>query len=241
MNPAPPPAHQFPDTAWADISAARRGQDDASLQNLATAYWRPLYFFLRRSGHSHDDAADDVQGFFLHIFSTPFFATIEREGAKFRSYLLASLRHWLTRQHRRDTAQKRGGHAIHVPLGELNELAHAPDLAEPGDPELLYDRRWARELIARALVLIREEYTVRGQAEIFAAIHGALPGGTGLPPYPELAATLALTEAAARKAVFNLRQRFSEIVRREIRATVLTPADADEEFAHLFRVLTRAC
>ena len=242
MNPAPPPAqhHQFPDTAWADISAARRGQDDASLQNLAAAYWRPLYFFLRRSGHSHDDASDDVQGFFLHILSTNFFATIEREGAKFRSYVLTSLRNWLAQQHRRDTAQKRGGHVIHVPLGELNDLAHAPDLTEPGDAELLYDRRWARELIARALIVLREEYTARGQADTFTALHGALPGGPGLPPYPELAGTLGGTEAFARKAVFNLRQRFQEIVRREIRATVQTPDDADEEFAHLFRVLTRA-
>ncbi len=241
MNPEPLPAHpnQFPDTAWEDISAARRGQDDASLQNLAAAYWRPLYFYLRRSGHSHDDASDDVQGFFLHILSTPFFATVEREGAKFRSYLLASLRNWLARQHTRATAQKRGGDVSHVSLSDLEALRNAPDLQEPGDPELLYDRRWARELIARALVLLREEYTSRGQADTFTALHGALPGGSGLPPYPDLAATLGGTEASARKAVFNLRQRFSEIVRREIRATVQTPGDADEEFAHLFRVLTR--
>jgi RNA polymerase sigma-70 factor (ECF subfamily) len=245
MNPEPPPplpAHpsHFPDTAWEDISAARRGQDDASLQTLAAAYWGPLYFFLRRSGHPHEDASDEVQGFFLHILSTPFFANVERDGAKFRSYLLTSLRNWLARQRTRATAQRRGGGVSHVSFSDLEALKDSPELEEPGTPELLYDRRWARELIARSTAMIRQEYTACGQTGIFAAVHGALPGGPGLPAYPDLASTLGGTEAAARKAIYNLRQRFSEIVRREIRATVQTPQDADEEFEHLFRVLTQA-
>ena len=245
MPPAPPPAPDshfpvhFPETAWAEISAARRGDNGDALQSLATAYWRPLYFFLRRSGHSHENAADGVQGFFEYILRTPFFDTIAREGARFRSYLLASLRHWLSRERTRETAQKRGGGIHHVPIEEMEAMEYAPDLEEPGDPELLYDRRWARDLVARSISLIRQEYAARNEGALFELIGGALPGGSGLPAYAELADRLATTEAAARKAVFHLRQRFSETVRRQIRATVLTPADADEEFAHLFRVLTR--
>lgn len=246
MESAPPaapgslyPVH-FPETVWAEISAARRGDSSGALQSLASAYWRPLYFYLRRSGHSHENAADGVQGFFEYIIRTPFFNTIAREGAKFRSYLLTSLRHWLSRERCRESAQKRGGGAIHVPIDEIAALEHAPDLEEPGDAELVFDRRWARELVGRSISIIRQEYALRGETDEFAAIGGALPGGSGLPPYADLAAGLAISEAAARKAVFNLRQRFSEIIRREIRATVLTTADADEEFTHLFRVLTRA-
>lgn len=234
----PSPAGQFPETLWEQISAVRGGRDQASLERLATAYWKPLYFFLRRSGDSHENASDHVQGFFLHVFSTEFFAHVERDGAKFRSYLLASLRNWQARHHARETAQKRGGGVIHLPLDELESLEHAPDMEEGGSAELHYDRRWARDLIARAIIALRTDYTARGEGSTFAAIQGALPGSTGLPPYTDLAATLGGTEAAARKAVFNLRQRFGECVRREIRATVQNPSDAEEEFEHLFRVLS---
>jgi RNA polymerase sigma-70 factor (ECF subfamily) len=167
MSSAPPPAPDshfpihFPETAWAEISAARRGDNGEALQSLATAYWRPLYFFLRRSGHSHENAADGVQGFFEYILRTPFFNTIAREGAKFRSYLLTSLRHWLSRERTRETAQKRGGGIHHVPIEEMEAMEYAPDLDEPGDAELLYDRRWARDLVARSISLIRGEYAGR--------------------------------------------------------------------------------
>lgn len=237
--PLPAKSGGFPETLWEKISAVRQGADTASLQALATAYWRPLYLFLRGSGQSHEDASDHVQGFFLHVLSTEFFANIGREGGKFRSYLIASLKNWLIRHHHHRTALKRGGGAPHVPLEHLEALSTSAEIHETGDPELLYDQRWARELIARSATLVREDYETRGAANTFTALAGALPGGGGLPPYPELAATLGGTEGAARKAVFHLRQRFAETVRREIRATVRTAREAEEEFEYLFSVLNR--
>lgn len=237
--PLPAKSGGFPETLWEKISTVRHGADSASLQALATAYWRPLYLFLRGSGQSHEDASDHVQGFFLHVLSTEFFSGIERGGGKFRSYLIASLKNWLIRNHHHRTALKRGGGAPHVPLDHLEAFSTSAEIHETGDPELLYDQRWARELIARSAALVRSEYQKRGTAATFAAIAGALPGGGGLPPYAELAATLDVTESAARKAIFHLRQRFAATVRREIRATVRTAREAEEEFEYLFSVLNQ--
>jgi RNA polymerase sigma-70 factor (ECF subfamily) len=238
--PLPAKSGGFPETLWEKISAVRQGGDTASLQSLATAYWRPLYLFLRGSGQSHEDASDHVQGFFLHVLSTEFFAGIEREGGKFRSYLIASLKNWMARGYQHRTALKRGGGVPHLPIEHLEALSTSAEIHETADPDLLYDQRWARELIARAAALVRTEYESRDAAPTFTALAGALPGGGGLPPYPELAATLGGTEAAARKAVFHLRQRFAETVRREIRATVRTASEAVEEFEYLFSVLNRS-
>lgn len=236
--PLPNKSGGFPETLWEKISAVRQsGGDSAPLQALATAYWRPLYVFLRGSGRSHEDASDLVQGFFLHVLSTEFFQGIQREGGKFRSYLIASLKNWMARQHRHQSAIKRGGGVVHVPLQDLEALGSSVEFQETTQPELLYDRRWARELIARAAAIVREEYAARGNDGTWQVLAGALPGGGGLPSYPLLAEALGGTEASARKAVFQLRNRFAETVRREIRATVRTAAEAGEEFEYLFSVL----
>lgn len=126
-----------------------------------------------------------------------------------------------------------------MPLEDLDALGESVEMQETGDPELIYDRRWAREIIARAAAVLRADYDERGHSHTFAALAGALPGGGGLAPYPELAITLRITEPGVRKAVFNLRNSFADTVRREIRATVRTATEADEEFEHLFSVLNR--
>ena len=99
-------------TQWSEISGAR-GEDPGraaeGLRALAVNYWRPLYLFLRKRGESHEDASDLVQGFFAHMVGGRFLKQVDREGGKFRSYLLKSLEHWLMQERRREKTQKRGG------------------------------------------------------------------------------------------------------------------------------------
>ncbi len=232
----------FPPTAWSAISIARRHDPDgaiAALRQLALAYWKPLYAFLRRKGESHEDAADSVQGFFAFVFSSGFFEHVDREGGKFRSYLLKSLERWRQREWRRESAQKRGGHVEHVPLEGLEEMEHA-ELPGGTEPEHAFDRQWAMEMVARAVRQVRAGYDARGRGDAFETLRGSLPGGAGLLSYEELAHTLGMAEGSVRKAVFDLRKAFATQLRAEIRATVMTPEEAEEELHYLISVVSAA-
>jgi RNA polymerase sigma-70 factor (ECF subfamily) len=229
----------FPPTAWSAISQARRhgaaGTSEA-LRRLVVEYWRPLYIYLRRRGESHEDAADSVQGFFEFVFSSGFFSHVDREGGKFRSYLLRSLERWRSRQQRREDAQKRGGQVARVSLEGLDEMevvAAGVDV----DPERAFDRQWASDMVARAMRRVGESYQRRGRGEWFEALRPGLPGGGGLASHAETAVALGATEGAVKKAVFDLRRAFAEELRSSIRATVLTAEDAEEELRHLVAVM----
>lgn len=232
----------FPVTEWSAISQARGGNESRvveGLRRLAVHYWRPLYLYLRKRGESHDDASDSVQGFFEFVFSSGFFEHVEREGGKFRSYLLRSLERWRSRRSVREGAQKRGGGAVHVPLDGVDELEDTAALADDSvSPETAYDRQWAAEMVARAVQSLRADYDRRGRMEWFDALSAALPGGGVLPPYVELASLLQSSEGAVKKAVFDLRAAFAARLREEIRATVRTNEDAEEELRHLVAVMS---
>jgi len=208
----------------------------AALRRLAVNYWRPLYVYLRRRGENHEDAADSVQGFFAFVFSSEFFTHVEREGGKFRSYLLRSLERWRSREHRREGALKRGGHIEHVPIDGLEELDQSLATTDV-DPERAFDRQWASDMVAQAVELVRLQYEKRGRSDWFAALGPALPGGGGVESYGELAARLDSSEGAVRKAVFDLRKAFAGELRVLIRATVVTAEEAEEELRHLVAVL----
>jgi len=56
-------------------------------------------------------------------------------------------------------------------------------------------------------------------------------------PYAEIAASLGLTEEAARQAATRLRRRYRELLRAAIAETVTGPDEIDEEIRSLFAVL----
>ena len=68
-----PNAHasvQFPSTHWSLIvKAGSPGspQARAALADLCSAYWYPIYAFIRRKGNGPDQALDLTQGFFARL------------------------------------------------------------------------------------------------------------------------------------------------------------------------------
>ena len=231
----------FPATQWSAISMARHGDEGKAVEGLrrmAVNYWRPLYLYLRKRGESHDDASDSVQGFFEFVFSSGFFSHVEREGGKFRSYLLRSLERWRSRRRVRADAQKRGGQATHVHLDGVEEREEAASVMDEADPEVAFDRQWATDMVGRAVESVREDYARRNRELWFEKLSPGLPGGGSLPPYTELAHTLNCSEGAVKKAVFDLRNAFAGHLRSEIRSTVRTNEDAEEELKYLVSVMS---
>src|SRR5205807_1228278 len=107
-------------------------------------YWWPLYGFVRRQSYSPEEAQDLTQGFFAMLLERRDFDAVRREKGRLRSYLLASLKNFLAKAHRRAMTIKRGEGRPLVPLEELL-IRERADL-EPADmlsADRNYERRWA--------------------------------------------------------------------------------------------------
>src|SRR5207244_13468436 len=115
-----------------------------------------------------EETQDCAQDFFAMVLERRDFDAVRREKGRLRSYLLASLKNFLAKAHRRATTIKRGEGRPLVPLEELLVRERA-DL-EPADTlsaDRIYDRRWALTLLYQVLERRREEYQVAGNGALF--------------------------------------------------------------------------
>jgi RNA polymerase sigma-70 factor (ECF subfamily) len=239
-----PPAsgpRDFATTQWSLVLAAKpdeasRSRARRALQKLCTAYWYPLYAFVRYRGYSSDEAQDLTQAFFAQIIETHGLATADPERGRFRSYLLGAMKHFLANEWHRGQTQKRGGGVIVLDLDALEpEARYALEPACTTDPDAGFDREWAQQTIARAMEKLRAESDARGKGELFEGLKGSLTGEESA--RSETAARLGMTEGAVKVAVHRLRQRYRELLRAEIAETVTNPSDVDAEMRHLVAAL----
>lgn len=231
----------FAATHWSLVLAAGRDSTPAAraaLEKLCRTYWPPLYSFVRRSGHAPADAQDLTQGFFLQLLQRDFLDGVDPRKGKFRSFLLASLRHYLSNERDRDRAQKRGGGLAPVSIDAQDaEGRYLHEPADPLTPEKLYERRWALTVLDQALARLQNEYAASGRGAIFEKLKGELTNTAERPPHAEIGRDLGLTPGAVKVAAHRLRQRFGEMLRAEIAETVARPEDIEEEIQHLFQAL----
>ncbi|MEZ0276603.1 MAG: RNA polymerase sigma factor [Roseimicrobium sp.] len=236
-----PGAREFHTTRWSLVLAAQRGSGETegrrALAMLCRDYWYPLYAFARRRGHTPHDAQDLTQAFFANLLERQA-TTADPAKGRFRSYLLGALKHYMANEWHRANAQKRGGGQTLVEWDALD--AEARYALEPAgqngtDAEALYDRRWAMELLDKAMAKLRAEFEAKGDGDTFDVLKGCLGGGEA--PREECAAKLGLSEGALKVAVHRLRARYREVLRAAIAETVDAPEDVSEEMRHLVAVL----
>src|SRR5213083_700192 len=95
-DPSPPLAAslEFCTTHWSVVRLAggtTTPDATAALEKLCRTYWFPLYAYVRRQGHTTEDAQDLTQQFFADLIARGEFAHVDRTKGKFRSFLLACL------------------------------------------------------------------------------------------------------------------------------------------------------
>ena len=149
-------ADAFVTTHWSIVSAAGNSSTPGARhawEELARAYWRPLYRHVRRRGRSHSDAQDLVQAFFERLMEKRVIQQAQCDRGRFRSFLLAALDNFLANEHDRATALKRGGGRILESLSvSETEVDFAPEPASPETPlERLFDRDWAHAVLDKSL------------------------------------------------------------------------------------------
>src|SRR6516165_2026346 len=136
----------FTTTHWSVVLEAQ-GESPAAqeaLENLCRTYWRPIYGFVRREGAKPEEAKDITQGFFLVLLERKDFNLVRQEKGRLRSFLLASLKHFMANERRDAAAIKRGGGQKLLPLDGIEAYDVSDfDRGAMLSPDLLYDRRWA--------------------------------------------------------------------------------------------------
>jgi RNA polymerase sigma factor (sigma-70 family) len=220
----------FHTTQWSMVFSAA-DENGAALEKLCRTYWRPLYYYARRSNHGPHESEDLVQGFLAKMLQKQSLRSASREAGPFRRFLQMTFKRYLLDEYDRATTQKRGGGSRTVPLDDGSaEQFFAREFATTETPESAYERAWALEVFSRARAALREECAVAGRAEA----HDALETGE---PYATLAPKLGMSTSALTSFAFRVRRRLQELIREEILQTVNSPEDLEEEVASMLRAL----
>jgi RNA polymerase sigma factor (sigma-70 family) len=231
----------FATTHWSMVVAAgdrATPRSQEALSRLCEAYWYPLYVYVRRWGHGADEAQDLTQEFFARLMEKGYLRQADPQRGRFRSFLLAALKHFLANERDRAGAQKRGGGRPPLPLEIENaEGRYSLEPADPETPEKIFERRWALTLLDKVLSRLRDEYHRAGKGALFDLLKDLLTAGKAGEPYARLGAELGMSEGAVKVAVHRLRRRFGELLREEIAQTVADPQDVDDEIRYLFAAL----
>ena len=235
----------FPTTDWgllANLNQQNSAARIASLDILIRRYWKPVYVFLRRSGHNEDRAKDLTQAFFLEWMEKDIFGKADHERGRFRTFMLTCLKRFAANVHRAERAAMRRPEAGFVSLQELMENEHVPfEPADSSTPDLEFQKSWAKEVIQRVLRRLEIECRKGGLEVHFDIIRARLvdPILSGLPAVPteDLATRYNLTT----KQVFNhletAKRSFRQLMKDEISLYAESPADVSVEVNDIFRVL----
>ena len=205
---------RFATTHWSVVRAAGRPNSvhyRQALETLCQTYWFPLYAYLRRHGNNSNRAEEYTQAFFAHLLEKDSVRFADPDRGKFRSFLLASLKHFLSDHHDHDRAMKRGGGRQILSLDFENaEMQYTLEPADRLNADKLFERSWAMTVLERAMARL---------------------------PYNEVGEKLGMSEGTVRVAVHRLRKQYRQALRDEIAQTVSTEEEIDQEIRDLFTAL----
>lgn len=233
----------FSTTRWSLIisGAQQEGDDHAAqkaLAELCHTYWRPIYSFICRRGHSTEDAQDLTQDFFVMMLRKNWLQNADPARGRFRSLLLKSLDHFLQDARAKKQALRRGGAVQFVAWDDW--MAEAPsqlmisrDTLEHLAPEQLFDVRWAATVVEQALRHLAEECEAKGRRRLFEGLSGHITARQPDTSYATLAASLGVSEAMVKRQLHNLRLRYRWLLRNEVARTVSHPAEIEDEIRYL--------
>jgi len=212
-----------------------------ALEDICARYWYPIYAFLRRTGHNAEDAEDLTQTLFQRLVADESLQAVQQERGRLRSFLIGMVKRLISKQQRHDNADKRGGGITVLSLDETqadDRYAHEP--ADLRDPERLYDRAWAMQLLDSVRVKLRESFEKNGRSYDYETFEPYLDWDDTPAPYTELAQRLNSKEPAVRVLVHRLRKKFRDLLEAEVSKTVVNTEDIAEELAWMREVLRSA-
>ena len=232
----------FKTTQWSLILSSRESDQEIrrkSLSQLCESYWFPLFVYLRRKGHSPDDSADYVQGFFSQLIEKEFLESASPDKGRFRWFLMSAIQRHVAKQTAHQNAQKRGGgqRLISIDLANAEERYQL----EPVDgwtPEKLFERRWALEVLQQALKQLETEQTEKGKFELYQELQSTLSGvPINQQRYQEIASQFSMSAGAVKVAALRLREKYRKILQQIVAQTIDESDSIDDELEALLAAL----
>ena len=209
-----------------------------AMHELCGLYWRPLYSFMRRSGHTREDAEDFTQEFLAQLIEKRYLERAAQEKGKLRSFLLAYLKRFLADQRKAEGRLKRGGGLEMVSIDkEEAESRYLTELTDMNTPDLAFEKTWVLTLLEIVLSNLEAEYRADDRGELFAALKPLLQWGGDDEPLGEIAEQLGMREGAVKVAVFRLRKRYRQALRQQVMLTLADGENVDDEMRYLFQLL----
>lgn len=235
---------QFMTTQWSMVLAAASApspsscERDTALAQLCRRYWVPLYAFLRRKGHSDNNAQDLTQGFFERLLAKDYLKSVAPEKGRFRSFMLTAIKHYASNEHDRNTAQKRGGGVQTFSMDFVAaEEWYRIEPADSATADLLFERRWALSLLENVISALRNKFEQQGRLELFNHLKPHLTSDSERLPYESIAEHFGCSVSSVKSTMHRMKKTYRELVRAEVAQTV-KPGDVEEELQHLMNVLS---
>jgi len=226
-------ARGFTGTHWSIVAAAADPSAPgarAALDALVRSYWKPVYFYIRRSGRHVEDAKDLAQEFFAVFLQRRLAAKADPARGRFRSFLLVSVRNFLHDAHDHDAALKRS-----PPIAGIRDEDWLEAVPDDASPEAAFEREWAALVLARAMEVLSAEFAVRGKERELAAfrryVEEMSAGGTV--SYAALGAETGMSETTLTNVLHRARLRYREAVLAVIREYVASDEEARAELKDL--------
>ena len=234
---------QFATTHWSMVLAAGESgpESDSALEQLCSAYWYPLYRFVRGRGYNREQASDLTQGFFALLIERNDFEKVRKEKGRFRSYLLASIKNFISNERDKSLAKKRGGDVATFSFDAVDaEKRYSLEPETSLTPETTFDKTWALTLLEQVQQKLKIEFDEGGKSQWYERLSGYLGGDrSDLPSYQTVAEELGVSESAIKVNVHRMRKQFRKILRQEIANTVADESDIDDELNRMFEVLSK--
>jgi len=232
------PAGIFATTHWSVVVRAKDSQSSeaaSAMERLCQTYWYPLYVFVRRKGHGHEDACDLTQAFFARFLEKRYLRSVDAGLGRFRTFLLASLGHFLADEWDKSQAQRRGGGRQIVSLDEAAaEGRYELERGDQATPERIFEQRWAQTILG----VVVDRLAAESDEKRFEVLKGFLLDDKGDVSYDEAARRLAMSVPAITSAIHRMRGRFRMLLHEEIANTVQTPDDVEAELHHMLAALS---
>ena len=233
----------FPATRHSVVAGISSPDSDVrriAFDALVSAYWRPVYKYVRIKWRAdRDDAADLTQEFFARAFERGSLGRFDPARARFRTFLRVCLDGFVANEHKAASRIKRGGGLAFVPLdfaSAENELATQTPGAAAGhgaavpsvDDDALFRQEWVRTLFADGVAALRESCEVAGKSKHFAVFqrYDIDDHLNGRPTYAQLGAELEIPVTQVTNYLAFARRELRRLVLERLRALCAT----DDEF-----------
>lgn len=232
----------FNTTHWSLVLRAGGASEAASreaLEQLCQAYWYPLYVFARRQGYDAQESEDLTQEFVFRLLRRNDLASLSPERGRFRAFLVAAFKNFLSKEYHRQHAEKRGGCAITMSLDcEAAEVRYQLERWDTATPEHCFERRWAMTLLDQTLERVRREYAASERAGLFEVLQEFLSDQRPV-PHAAIAQKFGISVGAVGVTICRLRQRYRDVLREEVLRTVAGPEEVDDEIQRLIAAVAR--